>query len=404
MKKGIWLSLGAVVLIGAIIFAVWYINEEGKMRSGNKNSFIPYNSAWVASVNAKPGFSQELVQVFGEEIGRYQKSLLVRIVDSLREHGYVISYPYVLAARVEGKNDVALLYVMDNKNVLSRNEIAGFLNQVFAAGREKVRRHDHYKIYSLSRKQETVYFAVCGGIVLVSDSDLYIEDGLKQFDSELTDTLVKPRYQNLSKYFSVGAEVNVFLNTSAFKELMPLYLQTKKIFPHLDITRLFKWGALDGEMSAEGVYLNGFLHYEGMEKSYIRTLQGQHPRTADIDGVIPARLNALGLLNLSHPSLYFSALESYRYSMGLKSRVFGRKQQYVKMFGKECEQELQNLLQGEFALVQSGYNGSTQEIDGLVIASLKSGSLGRILLEKMMRTYAVFDGRMPEDFLMRYNM
>ena len=54
MKKGIWLSLGALLLIGVIVFAIWYINEEGKMRTGSKSSFIPYNSAFVVSVDAQP--------------------------------------------------------------------------------------------------------------------------------------------------------------------------------------------------------------------------------------------------------------------------------------------------------------------------------------------------------------
>lgn len=404
MKKGIWLSLGALILIGVIVFAVWYINEEEKMRSGNKDSFIPYNSALVVSINAKPDFSPEMVQALGEEINRYRRKLLVRVVDSLCNHEYVMSYPYVTAARVEGKNDVAFLYVMDNKNVLSRNEIVRFLNQTFGTGTEKVRKYDHYKIYSLKQQQETVYFAVCGGIILISDSELYIEDGLKQFDLESTEGLTKPRYQNLNKYFSAGAGVNIFLNTTAFTDLMPLYVQTKKVFPHLDITRLFKWGALDGEFSTEGVYLNGFLHYGEQKESYIRTLKEQQPRGIHIDGVVPTRLNALGILNLSHPSAYFSALESYRYSMGLKNRVYERKQQYIKMFGRKCEGEMQNLLQGEFAAVELGYNGASQEKDGLVIASLKSGSLGRILLEKMMQAYANFDGGTMDNYLRQYRI
>ncbi|MDE7374574.1 MAG: WD40 repeat domain-containing protein, partial [Odoribacter sp.] len=238
----------------------------------------------------------------------------------------------------------------------------------------------------------------CGGIILISDSDLYIEDGLKQFDSENAEEQAEPHYRNLNKYFSVGAGMNVFLNTSAFTELLPLNVQTGKLFPHLDVTCLFKWGALDGEFSGDGVSLNGFLHYEEQKKSYICALQEQQPRTSGIDGIVPARLNALGLLNLSQPSAYFSALESYRYSAGLKNQVAVRKRQYVKMFGQECEEEMQNLLQGEFALVESGYNVTTQEKDGLVIAALKSGSLGRTLLEKMMRTYARFDGNTPEDY------
>lgn len=404
MKKGIWLSLGALVLIGVIVFAIWYINEEGKMRSGSKDSFIPYNSALVVSVNAEPRLTPEAEKTFGKDIAAFREKMLARVTDTLQRKGYVKSYPYVIAVRVEGKSDVACLYVMDNKDVLSRSEIAGFLNQAFAAGAEIVRKYDRYKIYTLKQGKETVYFAVCGGIVLISDSDLYIEDGLKQFDLEESGEEAKPRYQNLNKYFSAGAGINVFLNTGVFTDLMPLYLQTKKIFPHVDVTRFFKWGALDGELSNEGVYLNGFLQYGGQEKSYIRTLEKQQPRESVIDGVVPSRLISFGMLNLSNPTAYFSALEAYRFNAGRKDGVFDRKKQFAKMFGKESEGELQKLLQGEFAVVDLAYNESTQEKDGLVIAALKSGSLGKILLEKMMKDYARFDGKTIEDYSRKYSI
>ena len=48
---------------------------------------------------------------------------------------------------------------------------------------------------------------------MLSDSDLYIEDGLKQFDLEEAGEGVKPHYQNLNKYFSAGAGINILLNT-----------------------------------------------------------------------------------------------------------------------------------------------------------------------------------------------
>ena len=52
MKKGILLSLLAVILLAVVVCAIWYINEEGKMRAGSKDSFIPYNSAVVVTINA----------------------------------------------------------------------------------------------------------------------------------------------------------------------------------------------------------------------------------------------------------------------------------------------------------------------------------------------------------------
>lgn len=404
MKKGILLSVLAVVLIAVIVCAIWYINEEGKMRAGSKDAFIPYNSAVVLTVNAGAELAPEIRQAFAADLEAFRRKLLVRITDTLRRQGLVKVHPYVVAAREEGKSDVAFLYVMDNKDVISRGEVTDFLNHTFAAGKEKVRKYDRHKIYTLKRGKEIAYFAVCGGIVLLSDSDLYIEDGLKQFDLKEAGVAAKPRYQNLNKYFSAGAGINVLLNTGAFTELMPLYIQVKKVFPHVDITRFFKWGALDGDFSEQGICLNGFMNYSGQDGSYIATLEKQQARETNIDRVLPSSLIALGLLNLSNPAAYFAALDNYRYMAGQKENVFRRKQQFVKMFGKGREKELRDLLQGEFAVVDLAYNEATCERDGLIVAGLKSGGLCRVVLEKMMKEYARFDNRSLENYWKEYNL
>ena len=58
------MSLGALLLVGVIAFAIWYINEEGKMRTGSKDAFIPYNSAVVISVNGEVSLKPEVMQAF----------------------------------------------------------------------------------------------------------------------------------------------------------------------------------------------------------------------------------------------------------------------------------------------------------------------------------------------------
>lgn len=404
MKKGILLTIVAVLLVGVVVVAIWYINEEGKMRAGTKDAFIPYNSALVLSINAGAALMPEVEKAFATDLQAFRDRLLSKVTDTLRENAYVLPDSYVLAARLEGKSDVAFLYVMDNKDVLSRSEISGFLCQNFAGEKEAFRKYDRHKIFTLKRGKEEVYFAVCGGIILLSDSDLYIEDALKQFDIEEAGEEMKSRYRNLNKYFSAGAGVNIFLNTAAFTDLLPLYVQTKKIFPHVDITRFFKWGALDGEFGKEGICLNGFLQYSGLDRSYIRTFEKQQPLESGIENVLPARLISVGLLNLSQPSAYFAALDAYRYSVGRKDAVFNRKQQFAKMFGKDTEEEIRKLLQGEFAVIDLAYNEATHGKDALVVACLKSGSLCRMLIEKMMKTYARFDGKEVEAYRKEYHI
>lgn len=391
MKKGLLLSFLAIVFVGAIIFGIWYINESGKMRSGSKDSFIPNNSALVIQFNSNARLSGVLQKAFADDLRDFRKSLLGQVADSLTRRGYVDSLSRIMAMRVEGKKDVALLYVMDNRIVLSRNEMGDFLTQAFQGG-DKVRKYDNHKIYTLKRGKEEVYFSVCGGIVLLSDSDLYIEDGLKQFDQEMDENTPGPRYQNLNKYFSAGAGLNILLNTETFSDLLPLLIRPGKINPVLDITKCFKWGAFDGEVSEHGICLNGFMNYAGLSHSYMQTLEKQQPKEVRIDGIIPAGASSFGMLNLSNIPVYFSALEAYRYNVGLKEKVFGRKQQLSRMFGQGVEEELQKLLLGEFATVTMNYRGPEAEPEGVVIAQLKSGSLCQSLLERMMKTYARFDG------------
>lgn len=74
------------------------------------------------------------------------------------------------------------------------------------------------------------------------------------------------------------------------------------------------------------------------------------------------------------------------------------------MFGKGREEELRDLLQGEFAVVDLAYNEATRERDGLIVASLKSGSLCKVVLEKMMKEYARFDNQSSENYLKEYNL
>ncbi len=404
MKKGIGLSVLAVILIAVVVCAIWYINEEGKMRTGSKDAFIPYNSAIVMTVNDKVVWAPEVQQAFAADWKAFREKLLVRVADTLQSREYVKRNPYVLAVRVEGKKDTRFLYVMDSKDLLSRGEVSNFLVQAFAAGNEKVRKYDRHKIYTLQQGGEVVYFAVCGGIVLISDSDLYIEDGLKQFDQEETGTGEKPHYRNVNKYFSAGAGVNIWLNTSAFTDLLPLYVQAEKIFPHVDVTRFFKWGALDGDFSTQGVCLNGFLDYSSLPASYMLTLEKQQARESSLDGVLPAALLSVGFLNLSQPETYLSALESYRYTIGEKETIFRRKQQFVKMFGNGFEEELQDLLHGEFAMGQLAYQETTGEREALMVVGLKSGSLCKVLLERMMKNYARFAKCTPESFLNAYGL
>lgn len=156
---------------------------------------------------------------------------------------------------------------------------------MFAGMEIKERKYNSQKIYRVNKVKDEVCYAVVGRMVLVSNSELYVEDAINQLsnpvEGEKNET---PRFKNMNRYFSAGAGLNVFLNTTCFSDLLPLLLQKDFIAKQTDISQWFKWGALDGDIKPDGVSFNGFMHYDGLKAAFPGAFKGQVPQDSKLDG------------------------------------------------------------------------------------------------------------------------
>ena len=94
MKK-IALIVFGIVLLGGIGFALWWVNEREREVDIPKESFIPYNSAVVINVNANANLSPKIATAFDREIKAFRKSMLSRVVDTLKQVSQVDTSSYV---------------------------------------------------------------------------------------------------------------------------------------------------------------------------------------------------------------------------------------------------------------------------------------------------------------------
>jgi len=387
-KKLVLLLLG-VLLIGSIGGALWFVGQREQEIEIPRESFIPNNSAVVLNIQAHVSLSPELQIIFKQDIAAHQSTWLYRIVDSLRRRSFVTADSRVLALRVEGRKTIRSLYILNRDASFARGDVFHFLQSAFGGNGIKEKAFDKYHIYHLPQKGQDLYFSVVGGRVLLSDSELYVEDALKQIDREnQPDNRETPRYKNMMRYLSASAGINVFLNTSCFTDLFPLYVRRDILSEQSNLCQWFKWGALDVDLKADGVSVNGFLQYAGMKRSFMRLLQGQQAGEARLEKVLPAGLQAAGVLRLSEVKTYGTELEKYRLDAGLLESFRKRKQEYLHWFGKEHEKRWQALLQGEFAKGIYAYQPASRTCDGLLIVSLKSGSLAESLLREMLEYYS----------------
>ncbi|MEY8590376.1 WD40 repeat domain-containing protein [Butyricimonas hominis] len=393
MVKRIALIILGVVLLGGILVALWWVNERERDADVPKESFIPYNSAVVVNVNSNAKLSPKIEKAFEKEIAAYKSGLAHRVVDTLLKQRLVDSASHVLAFRVEGKQAVRGLYVLSRSGMFARGEVNNLLSKMFSTGEIQERKYDNRYLYSVRRGKESVCYAVIGGMVLVSDSELYVEDAVKQLNDKSEGKKDDaPRYANVNRYFSAGAGLNVFLNTTCFTDVLPLLLQKDFISKQTDISKWFQWGALDGDVSADGISFNGFMHCDGLRASYPAVLKGQTPKTSRLDGVLPVDAKSVSFLTLSDVKLYLDALDTYRYGAGKAERVRKRKQEFARLFGEKSEAEWQNLLKGEWGKGVLAYDASRKKDDGVIVVHVKAGSLAKELLDRMLKSYAAKTG------------
>ena len=150
MKK-IALIVFGVVLLGGIGFALWWVNEREREVDVPKESFIPYNSAVVVNVNANANLSSKIAIAFDREIKTFRESMLCRVVDTLKQVSQVDTSSYVMAIRVEGKQTIRFLYVLNRSGLFSRGDVHAFLQKMFAGVQVKERKYNNQKIYLASR-------------------------------------------------------------------------------------------------------------------------------------------------------------------------------------------------------------------------------------------------------------
>lgn len=392
MKK-IALIVFGIVLLGGIGFALWWVNEREREVDVPKESFIPYNSAVVINVNANADLLPKVATAFDREIKAFRKSMLSRVVDTLKQASQVDTSSYVMAIRVEGKQSIRFLYVLNRSGLFSRGDVHAFLQKMFAGVQVKERKYNNQKIYLASRGKDEVCYAVVGGMVLVSNSELYVEDAVNQLSNPNEDEKDgAPRFKNVNRYFSAGAGLNVFLNTTCFSDLLPLLLQKDFIAKQTNIAKWFKWGALDGDIKPNGVSFNGFVHYDGLKAAFPIAFKGQVPQDSKLDAVIPADVKCVSILALNDVKNYLASLESYRYGAGQIENVRKRKQEFARLFGDKLEEEWQALLKGEWGKGTLSYDASRKQEEGIVVVHVKAGSLAGGLLEKMLKSYASKSG------------
>jgi hypothetical protein len=366
-KKIAW-TLLALALAGVVAGTLlWLRQREAHVPVA---TFIPDNSAVVIRVTGGAHLPDGWPDSLAGEFACFCQSPLHRLAGDLTRAGVVDSASITVALRVEGKGKVRFLYMLempDRGGPFNRGDLSAIVARLRPGDEARAKNFEGRELHLLSSGEGEICHAAAGGMLLLSDSELYVEDALKQISREEPGDPGATRYQQAYQYFSPAAGVNIFLDAACFAELLPLYLPAGT-----NVAGMFAWGALDAHLSPRGARLDGFMRPGEGGRSLPELLQGQEPAEIHLDEVLPAAVKAVSVLRLSDVGRYLENLEKYRPVTGP---------------GASARREWLELSRGEIARGVLSVSAKGQE-EGITVVHLKSGDKAENLLREMVESHA----------------
>jgi len=362
MKKTIILSTFALLICAIIFGGLWYINNKKKIIIAHvEDFFIPVDSDLVLKFNDESKKHIEELLLGNKSL--FMPFALYNFSDSLLMHKDINGSSSTLAFRKEGASKSVCVSVFKCKS-LNESDISSYLKKLSLGSEVTYRRYNGNKIYKINLNKNSLYYSYKWNFLFLSNSDLYIEDCLKQ--NSLISNEDSFHSVLLNNIFLGNADLHMFLGNRFFENLSKLI--NVKDFK----SELFSWGVVDCDFDKNTIFLSGFLDSKQNISSPFNLLDGQIPKEIDIDFYIPSNVSCFSVLNLSNKDLYFELLGAKR--ADLRKDVFyrNRKIEIENILGKGVENDFRSLFEGKSAIINNLDLKRSSEFADIILLNINS--------------------------------
>jgi len=362
MKKTIILTIFALLIFAIILGGLWHINREKKIIVAHEEDFfIPVDSDLVLKFNSES--KQDIDKLLLGNKSLFLPFALYNFSDSLITHKEINDKSLTLAFRKEGAAKSVCVFIFKCKSP-DEKAISTYLQKISLNSKITYRRYNGNKIYKINLAKNSLFYSFKWNFLFLSNSDLYIEDCLKQ--NSLISNEDSYHSGLLNNIFSGNADLHMFIGNKFFEDL------SKSMGTLSFNNKVFSWGTLDCDFYDNTISLSGFLDNKQDASSPFKLLDGQKAKEVDIYSYIPSDAACFSILNLSDKDLYFETLDVKR--ADLRKDVFytNRKIEIENIIGNGLEKDFKNLFDGESAIINNlGLKGDSDVAD-IVLLKISS--------------------------------
>ncbi len=321
MKRVVFASLFALLIIAAIVFAYFYYQQ---LKSPASESFaaIPTDAALVIEIKKVSGLWEKILQTdswasLSKQPVLSKISLQAQFLDSAMAANKDINAlfqnkPLVISVHVSKSTDFDFLYLVNVPRFNQEGLVNGIIANLTGPQADIKKRNYNGAVIrevTLPGTGQTFAYTVSKGLFMGSKSSVLIEDAVRQLKSGTSlrnDKNFRRVYESAGKnvdaaimvnYRNMGKLAGVFAsdNASGVLGALPAFSQ---------------WGEFDVKIKPEGVSLNGFTSPSD-SSHFLSAFSNQQPVSTDLINYIPRRVAVFQYFGQSDFQSYYSKLWSF---------------------------------------------------------------------------------------------
>ena len=227
-----------------------------------------------------------------------------------------------------------------------------------------------------SNLKRSIYFTFFKNFILLSYSDIYIQNSIRQLKGNESIVNIKP-LNKIITYKDNDADANIIINYAKFYETIGSILNSNKKSISKKIGRFAEWSVLDVSAHNQSVTLTGFSSAKEKSGAYVNIFNKQDPVSNRFEDYIPSKTIQFASIGISDIEKFKTSYKQYLELSEHKNDYDAQDNTNCKKYKINFEQEIYKIISRRITEFTTDYSIATRANDNYIIAETDDEELAK---------------------------
>ncbi len=302
----------------------------------------------------------------------------------------------VFSVHPSGRDRYETVYYLELTSAREKRMVRDLMSDLLSGGPPVSERvYNRTKIYDASFRAGgrgyDVSWTLNRGVFILSYSALLVENAVDQLDNG-GGLHEDEAFQRVLATSGENVDANVFFNLKDFPQFISAYSGGKSKNLLAGFPGMGDWAELDLYLRNDAILLNGFSLSESSDNNYLNVFSGQSPVTIGAESVIPGYSSGFLALGLSDLPLFYDNHLRWLESIDRADEYKKMREEFMALTGSVPDEDFHSFMEGEVALVKSGWENPNEKGELFLLMKTRSRSLALETMLEMLRHNARLSG------------